>query len=527
MKWIISVLAIVLMMAGVIVFGLYNQYGGFDLIPPYDTIISQLKAQNLKSPKTWMQLSAYIIIAASLPLFLIGAMLTYRARDEYGSAHWASEGEIKKAGLRAKEGVILGISGGRYIRSAKPLSTLCVAPPGTGKTAAVVIPNALAYEGSIVALDIKGEISQKTAPYRSTVGDVLIFDPASKDNKVGFNPFGKAMLPEDWNGSVALVYQVAELIFQSRSKNDEHWILEAKNMFAFFALYLIKTKGETSLPAIRAYAMSFPALQDEIKKLLEENDDLPLQVIQLGNALIQKAYNEFSGVFSTFQTKLLVFVDEYVAQSFSRNSFTPDELRQRRITLYFRLTEIDAERLAPCVRLFLDFLVKRLFGREKQTGDQNVLFLLDEFPRFGRVPILVKLPALGRSYGLLAMYFFQSNGQITEIYEKSGLEELDASTAYKILLTQNEYSTAKAYSDSIGQYTRVKKGKSTSLNDNLKESRSSNYSIEGTPLVRPEDLMSMPSDQAIVIFQSSRKTPIKVKPAYWFKDRQMKRAVDG
>jgi type IV secretion system protein VirD4 len=208
-------------------------------------------------------------------------------------------------------------------------------------------------------------------------------------------------------------------------------------------------------------------------------------------------------------------------------TFTPEMLRARRVTLYFRLMEIDAERLAPCVRLFLDFFVKRLFGREKQPKDNNILFMLDEFPRFGRIPILIKLPALGRSYGLLAMYFFQSNGQITEIYEKSGLEELDATTAYKILLTQNEYTTAKAYSDSIGQYTRVKKSKSSSLNDDLKGSSSSSLSIEGTPLVRLEDLMSMPSDQAIVIFQSSRKTPIKVKPAYWFKDRQMKRAVEG
>jgi type IV secretion system protein VirD4 len=335
------------------------------------------------------------------------------------------------------------------------------------------------------------------------------------------------MLPNDWNGCIALVYQIAELIFQSQSKQDEHWILESKNMFAFFALYLIKTKSETSLPHIRAFAMNYPALQDEIKKLIEEREDLPLQVKQLGNALIQKAYAEFSGVFSTFQTKLLVFVDEYVAKSFSHNSFTPDELRQRRISLYFRLTEIDAERLAPCVRLFLDFLVKRLFNREKQINDQNILFLLDEFPRFGRVPILVKLPALGRSYGLLAMYFFQSNGQITEIYEKSGLEELDATTAYKILLTQNEYSTAKAYSDSIGQYTRVKKGRSSSLNDGLKGSSSTSRNVEGAPLIRPEDLMSMPSDQAIVIFQSSRKTPIKVKPAYWFENKRMRGAVES
>jgi type IV secretion system protein VirD4 len=194
-------------------------------------------------------------------------MLAFRAKDEYGSAHWASESEIKKAGLRAKEGVILGLNSGRFIRSAKPLSTLCVAPPGTGKTASVVIPNVLAYEGSIVALDIKGEISQKTAKFRSRYSKVLIFDPASKENKAGFNPFASAMLPSEWTLIVQLVYQVAELIMQSRSKNDEHWILEAKNMFAFFALYLIDRDGETSMPDIRAFTMTTGELQELIKDL--------------------------------------------------------------------------------------------------------------------------------------------------------------------------------------------------------------------------------------------------------------------
>jgi type IV secretion system protein VirD4 len=524
MKWLISVLAILALMAGTIAYGLYHQYGDLMKLPPYEFILAQFKAQNLRNPNSWMILSAYVGIASVLPVFLITALLAFRPREEYGSAHWATESEIKKAGLRAKEGVILGLNNGRFIRSDKPLSTLCVAPPGTGKTASVVIPNILAFDGSIVALDIKGEISQKTSKFRSGFSDVLIFDPASKDNKIGFNPFDKAMLPTDWTQTVQLVYQIAELVFQSKN-NDDHWILEAKNMFAFFALYLINDKGETSMPAIRAFAMDTSELQESIREWIKA--DLPLQVTQLGNALVQKAEKEFSGIFSTFQVKLLVFVDDYVANSFSSNSFTPEQLREKRTSLYFRVAEIDAERLAPCVRLFLDFLVKRLMKREKQPKDQPVLFMLDEFPRFGRIPVLVKLPALGRSYGLLAMYFFQSNGQIVEIYEKTGLEELDATTAYKILLTQNEYQTAKAYSDSIGQYTRIKKGKSSSTNADLKGSSSTSQNIEGAPLVRPEDLMSMPSDQAIVIFQSSRKTPIKITPAYWFKNPQMKKAVEG
>ncbi len=50
-----------------------------------------------------------------------------------------------------------------------PLSTLIIAPPGSGKTAAVAVPNLLNVPSSCVVLDIKGELFDLTAGYRQQV----------------------------------------------------------------------------------------------------------------------------------------------------------------------------------------------------------------------------------------------------------------------------------------------------------------------------------------------------------------------
>lgn len=539
MKILLSIIAIIFLMIATLLFGLYHQFGSINNIPNFETIIYLLKSQHPKYPDSIMILTVYIIATIFLPILFIVSLFKYKHNNEYGYARYATFDDIKKFKLNSKSGIILGQRGTRLLRSQEPLSTLCVAPPGTGKSAGFTIPNALAYEQSLFVLDIKGEISEKTAAYRSNFSKIIIFDPANKENKTGFNPFDKSIIKNfDQNEINQHVLQIAELIFQnSKVSNSDmsHWYLESKNLFVFIAIYLIfisqKSNTVISIPGIRSFALSSQNLKEHIFEILEENQDLPQLARELGNALIQKAEKEFSGLFSTFQTKLLVFQDDYVAKSFSFNSFTPEQFREENISFYFKIKEIDAERLAPLVRLTLDFFVKTLLKKEKKKDDLNILFLLDEFPRFGSIPILLKLPAIGRSYGLLAMFFFQSNGQIAEIYQRHGMEELDATTAYKIILTQNEAQTAKSFSDSIGNTTRlIKKGTSKSKNNDFFSSNSgsssSNENLEGVPLIRTDELLSLPFGEIIVLVQGFRNIPIKAKTPFWFKNPQMLEAVE-
>ena len=55
---------------------------------------------------------------------------------------------------------------------------LTVAPTGTGKGVGAVIPNLLAYEGSAIVLDIKGENFAVTARARASMGqEICLIDP--------------------------------------------------------------------------------------------------------------------------------------------------------------------------------------------------------------------------------------------------------------------------------------------------------------------------------------------------------------
>ena len=56
---------------------------------------------------------------------------------------------------------------------------------GSGKTSGFAIPNAFSWPGSMVCLDIKGEMFQATAGYRSSVLEQAVFllDPSSIDGR--------------------------------------------------------------------------------------------------------------------------------------------------------------------------------------------------------------------------------------------------------------------------------------------------------------------------------------------------------
>jgi type IV secretion system protein VirD4 len=526
-------------MIGLALAGIHQEYGK---IPhDYNMIIADFKAQTLKNPDTLRVFTPYFGAAVAFPMLLLAMAFRFRPKGEYGSSHWARPGEIKKMGLWSKKGVILAKKDGELLRYDKTTSALIIAPPGAGKTAACIIPNALYWPESMVVVDIKGEIFAKTAHVRKKFSRVLEFIPAGR-SPVKFNPFAKEIVPEDDSGKIRHVQQISSLIYSVKGKGDsgDHWVQEARNMFNFFALYLLYFKGETSLPEIRSFALTHPSLYEWIGDLVtppeEEGDEdpadpfagMPAIVKEEATALSQKAYKEFSGILSSFKIKLDVFSDPVVAENFSGNDFTFEEFRSgdKPVSLYIKVAEDDMERIAPALRIYLDLFYKRMMSAEPAKTDYAVLGIFDEFPRMGYLPVLQKMPALGRSYKLPSLYAFQDAAQVEEVYGREGMRILNSSTEYKLIFFQNDYETAKKIADSVGQYTRIKKGDSESTRDGeLKTSKSKSKNLEGASLIRADELMSLKEDEVIVVAGRWMNTPIKATPAYWFQDRAMKKLV--
>ncbi|MCV6576744.1 MAG: type IV secretory system conjugative DNA transfer family protein [Cohaesibacter sp.] len=113
----------------------------------------------------------------------------WKPSTHFGSARFARNREIKKAGLLNREGLILGRRKGEVLRYSGPGHLLTFAPTRSGKGAGGVIPNLLDYKGSAFVIDMKGENFAGTGRFRKTVGRVVTIAPFSDDvPSGGYNP---------------------------------------------------------------------------------------------------------------------------------------------------------------------------------------------------------------------------------------------------------------------------------------------------------------------------------------------------
>ena len=109
----------------------------------------------------------------------------------HGSARFASEREIKAAGMRSKEGVLLGRKGGAHYFGGSE-HVLVYAPTRAGKGVGYVIPNLLNWPGLVAFWDAWKRTGIAAAGFRSAHGqEVHLFDPLEENGRTArYNPLG-------------------------------------------------------------------------------------------------------------------------------------------------------------------------------------------------------------------------------------------------------------------------------------------------------------------------------------------------
>jgi type IV secretion system protein VirD4 len=162
------------------------------------------------------------------------ALNLYKPKEKvHGDAKWATESQVEHAGLRAKEGMLLGQDDSGYYVSTGFQHSLLFAPTGSGKGVGFVIPNLLFWQDSCVVHDIKLENYDLTAGWRASIGQkCYVWSPAEPDG------FTHCYNPIDWVSSkpgqmVDDVQKLANLIL---AKQD-FWENEARSLFVGVVLY--------------------------------------------------------------------------------------------------------------------------------------------------------------------------------------------------------------------------------------------------------------------------------------------------
>lgn len=136
-------------------------------------------AYDAYAPRIFVEGAAIATLGSLTAVAAAIGMSIWRAREAhnvetYGSARWADLADVRSAGLLGEDGVVLGRLNESYLRHQGPEHVLCFAPTRSGKGVGLVVPSLLAWSGSAIVHDIKGENWQLTAGFRAHHGRVML-----------------------------------------------------------------------------------------------------------------------------------------------------------------------------------------------------------------------------------------------------------------------------------------------------------------------------------------------------------------
>ena len=183
-------------------------------------------------------LVAAVVCYGAVCMAIIGAM--QETVSLHGDARFATKGEVEKAGLFGKTGIIVGKWGNTFILFAGMQFVLLAAPTRSFKGVGVVIPNLMNWRESAVVLDVKLENYKITSLFRSKHGQkVFLWNPFAEDGRTHrYNCLGYISDNPRLRVTEILAQGYA---FYSGAGKDAFFDDAARNLFLGLGLYLCET----------------------------------------------------------------------------------------------------------------------------------------------------------------------------------------------------------------------------------------------------------------------------------------------
>jgi type IV secretion system protein VirD4 len=486
------------------------------------------------APGIFLEGAAWATGGAVMAVVVAIAGSVRRARQSaqvttYGSARWATEPEVREAGLLELGGIHLGRLGTQHLRHAGPEHVLCFAPTRSGKGVGLVVPTLLSWPSSVVVHDIKGENWTLTAGWRSRFSHCLLFDPTDA-RSAAYNPLLEVRRgPEE----VRDVQNIADVLVDPEGSIERrnHWEKTSHSLLVGAILHVLYAEQDKTLAGVATF-LSDPArpIERTLRQMmmtphLGERGVHPV-VAQAARELLNKSDNERSGVLSTAMSFLGLYRDPIVARVTSRCDWRISDLVEadHPVTLYLVVPPSDISRTKPLVRLILNQIGRRLTeSLEGVERRHKLLLMLDEFAALGRLDFFETALAFQAGYGIRAFLICQSLNQLARAYGENN-SILD-NCHVRIAFACNDERTAKRISDALGIATEQRAMKNYAghrLSPWLAHLMVSRQET-ARPLLTAGEVMQLPSTEEIVMVAGL--PPIRARKIRYYEDRAFRGRV--
>jgi type IV secretion system protein VirD4 len=427
------------------------------------------------------------------------------------------------------ESLLLGISQFSRILHVKStpqrreLGNCLIVAPTRGGKGLLAVSQLLTWEHSAVVFDIKGELFDQTAGYRSTLGNVYVIDPRGYGHR--YDPLhGKTDEDDLYTAAKHLLYEPHEGDGKAFTQRGNKmltllWLaaLELNRLAGEEQYRLLPFVGKMADLGLNRAAPIIHAISPNLARRLLDGDYHPDK---------DYAENRFlSSSWESLTARLYPLLTEKIVRCFAGSDFTGRDIIAGKtpMTVYLCVPESAILGKAPLIRLILESLIGQMLDTYDAARGRNcrpVLLLMDEAGTVG-IPSLSQYVATAAGRGMSVWAAIQDFSQLDDHYGHHKAKTIRNNMDSKIFYRQADEETAGYIERSLSR--RSDYGRSQTLHDGhvVSEGRSE----QAVPLLTARDISELDPDE-IIAFHSNRK-PIRAKRMDWraFPNLTQRRAI--
>ena len=427
-------------------------------------------------------------------------------------AQWLSRLEITQLKHNTK-GLPLGLHNGAILRyQPNPKQGwrsghhAVIAGTRAGKGVSGVIPSIIDHQGSVAVLDIKGENFAITRRHREKLGrEVIVLNPFGVHEPMQhrFNPLHyirKDHLVRD-------IDVIAEGLIRPEHGNGSHFSEMAKSMVAAVLEHVItnslKEAENYDLTTVMNTLFS-STFNETLQTWSNDPATYGIRISQTASTFLAAGENE-QGAIKTTIKKAFDWARSDEMQAFlSESNCNLEDVFNDKADFFIvvPLDQIDAQ------SVFLRLLTNIILGMAvRQEGiresNKNVLLVLDEFVRLGRMEKLVNIANVAAGAGIEALFITQDKGQIESVYGKGDTASiLGSCVTIRIFgLGRAEIETAKWASEALGDQTVLSR---TQQPTKFGEKRKYSVAEQRQKMMSSDQILEMKAGEMLLLMGSKR-----------------------
>ena len=460
----------------------------------------------------------------------------YRRDEEYGSARWGTEKDIKPfVDPKFENNIIL--TGTELLTintrpknpaNARNLNACVIGSSGSGKTRFWLTPQLLQAHSSYVCVDPKGGVLGQVGHFLQQRGyKIKVFNSIDFSKSMHYNPLAYIKNEAD------ILKFVNALISNTKGEGkegDPFWTKAETLLYCALLGYIIFEGSEEE--------RNMNTLVDMISgmEVKEDDEDFLNAVDYMFKGLEQrkpdcfavkqyKKYKLASGktaksILISCGSRLAPFDIPQLREIMSYDELELDRMGYRRTATFFCISDTDSTYnflVALAFSQMFNLLCERADNVHGGRLPHHVRVLWDEAANTGQVPNLEKLVAVIRSREVSLTLFYQQLAQCKAIYDKNA-ETILGNMDSVVFLGGRESSTIKEISENwLGKATISMQTDGRTRGQS--ESYSQNNQRLGRELMTPSELATMPGDRCILQLRGlppfySKKYDLKQHPNY-------------